>query len=73
MIMGTTLFFDVDMYDDGTMDRCVSIKNNLTGRSTVMRYDAESLDGMAYDDICNKGFEDFMADFDEFLQCHSNY
>jgi hypothetical protein len=69
------MVLDIELVDDGTLDTVVSVKNSLTGRATVLRYDAGAFD--YYVDnvpaVIVQAKEDYLEQFCEFLSHHSNF
>ena len=68
------LVCEVDIFDDGTLDTCVVVRNKTTERGTVLRYDTEyrsQFDTEA--GFLSSAFKDFSEQLDEFLQHHSNF
>jgi hypothetical protein len=63
-------FLEVDLVDDGTMDRVVSVKNLATGRTTVLRYDAES---NPWPEVAETARADYMEDLFSFLSQSSDF
>ena len=64
----------VYVFDDGTLDACVMVKNELTGRGTVLRYSSEyraEFDTEA--EFLSNAFHDFCDQLDEFLSNHSDF
>ena len=68
------LVCEVEIFDDGTLDTCVMVRNKTTERGTVLRYDSEyrsQFDTEA--DFLVTAFHDWCDQLDEFLQHHSNF
>ena len=65
---------EVSIFDDGTLDTCVSIKNTLTERETVLRYDSEYRSGFDTEaDFLSDVFEHYCEQIDYVLTHFSNF
>ena len=70
MIYSETFFLEADLVDDGTMDTVVAIKNPQTERTTLYRFDSESVQ---YPEVLELAKEQYLEDLAEFLQFHSDF
>lgn len=70
MIYSETFFLEAELVDDGTMDTVVSIKNPQTERTTLYRFDSESVQ---YPEVLELAKEQYLEDLAEFLQFHSDF
>ena len=70
MIYSETFFLEAELVDDGTLDYVVSIKNPETARTTVYRFDRESVQ---YPEVLELAKEQYLEDLAEFLQFHSDF
>ena len=65
---------DVSIYDDGTLDACVNVFNNLTQRSTVLRYSQEYRDSFDSDaEFMDSAFNDYAEQLAEMLQYSTDF
>ena len=64
------MLLDIELVDDGTLDRVVSVKNSLTDRTKILRYDAESFD---YPAVLEQAKNDYLDQFCEFLSHNSDF
>lgn len=70
MIYSETFFLEAELVDDGTMDMVVAIKNPQTERTTVYRFDRESVQ---YPEVLELAKEHYLEELVEFLQFNSNF
>jgi hypothetical protein len=70
MIYTEILFLEANLVDDGTLDTVVQITNTKTERSTLYRYDSDSVQ---YPEVLEEAKEQYVEDLFTFLSYHSDF
>jgi hypothetical protein len=70
MIYTEILFLEANLVDDGTLDTVVQITNTKTERSTLYRYDSDSVQ---YPEVLEEAKEQYLEDLFTFLSYHSDF
>jgi hypothetical protein len=59
--MKTELFYTIELFDDGTLDTCFSVRDDQTHEFTVMRYDSSTFDFMTTEAVFEQVLEDYLG------------
>ena len=54
-------FYTIELFDDGTMDTCFSVRDDQTGEFAEMRYDSETFLFMTREEVFEQVLEDYLG------------
>lgn len=59
--MKVEYFYTIELFDDGTMDTCFSVRDDQTREFTEMRYDSETFLFMTTEEVFERVLDDYLG------------